>query len=90
MDENRALAPHQPHELEEAEHVARGDRAPNVRERDEARPRGRDGVVQRARSVRRDDDVEAPHERGHEVSHVRLCAAGLGQRDEDQDAGRSL
>ena len=59
--------------------------APHVAERDEARAGVAGRVAQRPGAVRGDDDVVAARQRRQQLGDVGLRAAGLRQRDEDED-----
>jgi len=57
-----------------------------VAQRDELDSGPLGGVAQRAGAVRGEGDVEPLGEGGEELRDVRLGAAGLGQRDADEQA----
>ena len=83
----RPLAAEQPHQLDETGGVMpRPDFTADASQRVKAGTRGLGGVAERARSVRRDRHVEMRNERREQGSHVRLSAADLGQRDDQEDA----
>ena len=86
MDDVRALAPQQPHELDERHEIApRAHATAEMHERDEPDPRHRSGIDQGARPVGRNDDIEAVGQRGEQRGDVRLSAAHLGERDQQDD-----
>ena len=88
MDDVRSLAAQEHDELQQAAEIApRAQRPPDVFERDDARAGGACRFQQWPRPVRRDDDLEFLDERREQRGHVRLGAARLGERDDDQDAG---
>jgi hypothetical protein len=83
----RPFATEQPDQLDEPRGVPpRIDRTANVPQRVKARTRSPGGLVERARSVRRDRHVEIADERREQGRHVRLRPADLGQRDDQEDA----
>ena len=86
MEDVRALAAQERDELEQTAEVApRAQRPSNVLERDDAGAGTPRRFQQWPRTVRGDDDVELVDERGEQRGDVRLSAAGLGERDDDQD-----
>jgi len=88
VNDVRSLAADERDELEQAAEIApRAQRAPDMLERDCARPRSSRSLQQRAGTVRGDDDVEMLDEGGEQRGHVRLSSAGLGERDDHQDPG---
>jgi tetratricopeptide (TPR) repeat protein len=88
MEDVRPFAPEERDELEQAAQVApRAQWPSDVFERNGAGPGTPRRFQQWTATVRGDDDVELLDERGEQRGHVRLSAAGLGERDDDQDPG---
>ena len=88
MEDVRPFAPEERDELEQTAQVApRAQWPSDVLERNDAGSGTPRRFQQWAATVRSDDDVELLDERGEQRSHVRLSAAGLGERDDDQDPG---
>ena len=83
----RPLASQQADQLDKARKVAkRAHRAPHIRQRDEACAGRLGRVPQRAFAVSRHRDVEPADQRRQQRRHVRLRAADLRERDEQQHA----
>jgi hypothetical protein len=88
VEDVRALPPQQTDELDEAEQISPwADRAPDVLERDEPDARFRRCIAERPRTMGCNGDVEAAGKGWKKRGDVRLSAADLGKRDQQQDPG---
>jgi hypothetical protein len=87
VEDVRPLSAEQPVELDEAGEIApRADWTPDAPEWHEACSRRRGRVTKWACSVCGDSHVERADERGQQRGDVRLRAADLGERDQQQQA----
>jgi hypothetical protein len=88
VEDVRPLAAEEHDELEQSAQVPpRAQRPADVLELDGSRSGATRSLQQRTGTVSRDDDVELLDEGGEERGDIRLSAAGLGERDDDQDPG---
>jgi hypothetical protein len=87
VDDVRSQTPHQRDELEQAERIPpETERPPYVTELDERNSGRAGGVGHGPRPVRGHGRVEDLRNGRQQGGHVRLGAAGLGERDDEQEA----